>query len=78
MPTLSNEDYNIGWITALPVELTAAVAMLDEHHPTLSRVKGDDNTYVFGRIQGHNIVIACLPDGETGIASAAQVAVHMQ
>ncbi|KAK6334444.1 hypothetical protein TWF730_003659 [Orbilia blumenaviensis] len=75
----SNDDYQIGWISALPLELAAAKGMLDEEHgnpQTLPR-KGDNNTYVLGRIKQHNIVIACLPKGEIGASSAALVANDM-
>ena len=38
---------------------------------------GDNNDYILGRIQKHNVVIAVLPDGEYGISSAANVAKDM-
>ncbi|KAL4874804.1 hypothetical protein BJY04DRAFT_211775 [Aspergillus karnatakaensis] len=68
-----HEDYTIGWICALPVEMAAAIAMLDEEHPTLPSDRSDSNTYVLGRIGLHNIVIACLPYGIYGTVSAASV-----
>ena len=34
---LSHEDYTVGWICALPLEMTAAKAMLDETHSNLSQ-----------------------------------------
>lgn len=37
----------------------------------------DDNTYAFGRVDGHNVVIGCLPDGQYGNNSAASVARDM-
>lgn len=40
-------------------------------------LKNDENAYRFGRIGDHNVVIACLPKGKYGIASAANVATHM-
>lgn len=76
--SLSYGDFFVGWITALPLELTAAIAMLDKRHPSLSGVQGDDNIYILGSVGDHNVVIASLPIGEVGTASAAQVAVHMQ
>ena len=74
---MSYEDYKVGWICALPLEMTAAIAMLDEYHPHLQRARGDDNTYVLGRIGEHRVAIASLPVGEVGTISAAQVAVQM-
>src|SRR5436190_5971587 len=75
---LSHQDYTVGWICALSTELTAAMAMLDEEHPALPRPPQDNNTYTLGRIGGHNVVIACLPAGQTGNNSAATVASQMR
>jgi hypothetical protein len=44
--------------------------------PETSEVN-DNNTYVFGCINEHNVVIGCLPDGRYGISSAASVARDM-
>jgi nucleoside phosphorylase len=74
----SYQDYGVGWICALPLELSAAIAMLDEQHQDLPRAQGDDNTYILGRIGDHNVAMASLPIGEIGNNSAAQVASHMQ
>ncbi len=38
----------------------------------------DSNSYLFGRIGSHNVVIACLPAGSSGAAPAATVAANMQ
>ena len=38
----------------------------------------DSNSYRFGRIHEHNVVIACLPKGRYGVTSAAIVAERMQ
>ncbi|KAN0087102.1 hypothetical protein V8E54_000790 [Elaphomyces granulatus] len=77
IPT-SHEDYTVAWICALPLEAAAAKAMLHKIHPQLSHPAGDDNAYILGEISGHNIVVACLPSGVYGIASAATVAAHMR
>src|SRR5438874_2819408 len=71
------EDYTVGWICALPSELAAARMMLDEEHQDLPPQDDDINLYILGRIGEHNIVIACLPAGQTGTNSAASVAVQM-
>jgi len=78
LPSLSHQDYTVGWICALPTELTAAMAMLDEEHSPLPQHPQDHNTYTLGRIAEHNVVIACLPAGQMGNNSAATVASHMQ
>jgi nucleoside phosphorylase len=54
------------------------MAMLDEEHPALSQPPQDNNTYTLGRIGEHNVVIACLPAGQTGNNSAATVASQMR
>jgi nucleoside phosphorylase len=74
----SHDDYTVGWICALHIEMAAAKAMLDEIHSDLKNHPNDNNTYVLGRISGHNIVIACLPEGEYGISPVATVASQMQ
>jgi nucleoside phosphorylase len=72
-------DYTVGWICALPVELAAAHEMLDEEHQDLPHNDSNDtNLYTLGRIGEHNVVIACLPAGQTGNNTAAAVAVQMK
>jgi nucleoside phosphorylase len=72
------EDYTVGWICAITTEYVAAQAFLDEKHDGPEKVsRHDDNDYTLGKIGKHNVVIAVLPDGEYGIASAAGVARDM-
>src|ERR1700760_573348 len=73
---LSHNDYTVGWICALPIELAAAQAMLDD--TDLPQPSDDANTYTLGRIGDHNVVLACLPAGHTGTNSAAAVAMQMK
>jgi nucleoside phosphorylase len=75
---LKVEDYTVGWISALPIELAAATTMLDEEHEGLPQDPTDTNIYTFGSISGHNIVIACLPAGQVGNNNAATVAIRMK
>jgi nucleoside phosphorylase len=75
---LSCEDYTVGWVCALPVELAAAEEMLDEEHETPAYNVHDSNIYTCGRVGEHNVVIACLPEGQIGTNSAAAVAVQMK
>ena len=74
---LSLADYTVGWICALDIELAAAVGMLDERHGPQALPPNDWNSYTFGRIGNHNVVIACLPQGVMGTIAAAQVATQM-
>ncbi|KAJ5761735.1 uncharacterized protein N7511_005117 [Penicillium nucicola] len=74
---LSQEQYTVGWICALPLEMAAASLMLDTIHPTLPNKSTDQNTYTLGNIGEHNIVIACLPVGAYGNVSAATVAMQL-
>ncbi|KAL3459200.1 nucleoside phosphorylase domain-containing protein [Aspergillus heterothallicus] len=76
-PPQSRDDYTVGWISALPIELAAAQALLDEVHPNLRVPQNDHNTYTLGKIGEHNVVIACLPSGIYGTTSAATVATRL-
>jgi nucleoside phosphorylase len=77
LKTLSHDDYSIGWICPLSVEMATAKAMLDKAHAPLSQSRIDSNNYALGEIFGHNVVIACLPSGVYGATSAAVVAEQM-
>jgi nucleoside phosphorylase len=74
---LSHDDYKIGWVCALPCEMAAAGAMLDERHDDLSKHGVDNNAYILGSFGVHNVVIACLPSGRYGTNSAAVVAIQL-
>ena len=55
-------DYNIGWICTRRLELLAARLMLDDtHEPPQIDPTEDYNEYIFGTVEGHRVVIACLP-----------------
>ncbi|KAJ0422968.1 purine and uridine phosphorylase [Aspergillus carlsbadensis] len=75
---LSHEIYTVGWICALPKEMAASLAMLDETHPRLPQDESDPNSYTLGRIGAHNVVMACLPAGVTGTISASRVGQQMR
>lgn len=69
--------YTLGWIAALPKELTAACAVLDEEHQKPENFKKhprDTNNYAWGQIGEHNIVIASLAAGRYGTVSASTTA----
>jgi nucleoside phosphorylase len=71
------EEYTVGWVCALPIELTAARSMLDEMYGRIIPEKEGEDIYHLGSIEGHNVVIACLP-WRTGTNSAAALATRMQ
>jgi nucleoside phosphorylase len=72
------EQYTVGWVCALPEELTAARAMLDETYPDLPSTNArDSNVYNLGRVYNHKVVIALLPTGVYGTTSAATTAKEM-
>jgi nucleoside phosphorylase len=58
---LPREEYRVGWVCALLVELAAALEMLDEEHDPPERHDNDENLYYLGSIAGHNVVVVCLP-----------------
>ncbi|CAD0093851.1 unnamed protein product, partial [Aureobasidium mustum] len=72
------QQYTVGWICAIAAEYTAALQFLDEEHDNSAHVSADDrNIYTLGKMSGHNVVIAVLPDGEYGLSSAASLAKDM-
>jgi nucleoside phosphorylase len=75
---LRREEYTVGWVCALPIELAAAQEMLDEKHEDLEHDKNNNNLYSLGRIGDHNIVIVCLPMGLIGNNPAAAVATQIK
>lgn len=69
--SLPPEQYTIGWICALPSELRAARAMLDQEHEDLPhQSKNDDNSYILGSIKQHNIAMPVLPQYGTSSATS--------
>ncbi|ESU18178.1 hypothetical protein FGSG_11425 [Fusarium graminearum PH-1] len=75
--TRNHDEYTVGWVCALSKEQTAATAMLDQRHTDLPKPPNDPNAYTLGSIGKHNIVIACLPEGEIGTHAAATIATWM-
>ncbi|KAG5754962.1 hypothetical protein H9Q72_006586 [Fusarium xylarioides] len=74
-------SYTVGWVCALSTEFTAAQEQFDEEYDTHEspehREANDFNVYSFGKIKGHMVVVAVLPNGQYGTASAATVAKDM-
>ena len=62
---------------ALPIELAAAEEILDEEHGDFKQ-EDNDSLYSLGSINGHNVVIGCLPAGRTGNNMAAVVGERMR
>lgn len=82
LPHLDNSKYTVGWIAALPHEMAAAEAMLDETHASPQERHGkDDNIYVLGSVycksRPHHVVIAGLPLGRCGNTAATTAANQM-
>lgn len=73
-PRLPLEDYTVGLICALPIELAAAQLMLDEEHEDLPQDVNDSSIYTLGRIGEHSVVIACPLFDQMGTYSTAVVA----
>ncbi|KND91598.1 hypothetical protein TOPH_03889 [Tolypocladium ophioglossoides CBS 100239] len=70
--------YTVGWICAIHPEYVAAQEFLDEEYGTPASVAPrDDNSYTLGRVGEHKVVIAALPSGEYGTASASRVGANM-
>jgi nucleoside phosphorylase len=76
----SRDLYTVGWIAALPLERAAAMALLDERHEKpldFVQPHSDPNSYTWGSIGDHNVVIASLGAGKYGTTSAAATALPM-
>lgn len=72
----SSEVYTVAWIAALRIERAVGTAMLDERHGEpdgFTQHPADINSYTWGRIGKHNVVISSLPEGIHGTTSAATV-----
>lgn len=77
MASSALEDYQIGWICALPIEFAAAQEMLDECFGTLEEQDlTDTNIYTLGRVGQHFIATTCL-GGQYGTTSAIVCATNM-
>ncbi|KAH8696259.1 hypothetical protein BGW36DRAFT_321293 [Talaromyces proteolyticus] len=72
----SRNDFAVAIICALPLEADAVEAVFDETYDRLgkyySKQEGDANSYINGRIGGHNVVLCYMPG--MGKGSAASVA----
>lgn len=72
--TLDSPDhYTVGWIAA-------ATALLDQRHGApdgFVQHCSDKNSYTWGRMGEHNVVIASLPAGVYGTTSAATTASNL-
>ncbi|KAM0539655.1 hypothetical protein ACHAO7_011966, partial [Fusarium culmorum] len=76
----SPDVYTIGWIAALPIERAAATALLHDRHDApegFNQHRSDTNSYTWGRIGEHNVVIASLPAGVYGTTAAATTASNL-
>lgn len=82
MKTLETPDcYTVAWISALPIERAAAKAVLDHvHNPPdgFEQSQADDNSYTWGEIGQHNVVIASPQSGVHGTASAAATVLNLR
>lgn len=64
----------MGWICAIPIELSAAELFLTKVHGIpQTMTAGDSNLYTLREIDGHNIVIASMPYGEYGTAAVSML-----
>ncbi|KAL4877337.1 hypothetical protein BJY04DRAFT_230820 [Aspergillus karnatakaensis] len=77
---LTLKAYTVGIVCALPLELLAVRALFDVTHidDELAFPIEDSNHYALGEIGKHKVVAACLPDGEYGTNSAAEVSGNLK
>ncbi|KAG8159751.1 hypothetical protein KVR01_010388 [Diaporthe batatas] len=72
---LEPTSYHVAWICAVAdLELIPALLMLDESHerPDID-TQYDDNSYEFGTMGGHNVVVATCPDAMTGQVNVSHI-----
>ncbi|KAK4165491.1 purine and uridine phosphorylase [Cladorrhinum sp. PSN259] len=78
MPTkLSRDAYTVGWIALNADEITAARLVFQSEHESLPRLPMDDNVYILGDVEGHNVVVAFPGMGQMGTAVASHVTTNM-
>lgn len=68
---ISNNDVTVGWICALPHELAASKAMLDEPVRLEPKSAKDPSIYWAGKIGEHNVVMSCLSGAGKVVAATA-------
>jgi len=76
-PETFRDDYSVGWIAALPHERAAAMVMLDDEYPKpidFEQPSTDKNSYSWGQMGDHKIVVTSLADGVYGTMSASTTA----
>ncbi|KAI5370779.1 putative nucleoside phosphorylase domain-containing protein [Septoria linicola] len=72
-------DYTVAWICALPVpEWQASQLLFDAEHENIPLPSTATYQYEFGEMNGHNVVMGCLPDTQIGKAAASSVATEMR
>ncbi|KAK6505732.1 hypothetical protein TWF481_007624 [Arthrobotrys musiformis] len=71
---LSRKEYTVGWLCgSTDSDRKAAMSMLDVRHERCELLSDDGDSYTCGSINGHNVVIACLPPGMPGTNSAVKL-----
>ncbi|CVL13338.1 related to nucleoside phosphorylase [Fusarium proliferatum] len=73
----SRNEYTVGILCALAVELKAVRALFDQRHQHLPSVIGDNNQYALGEMARHMVVATSLPAGEYGTNAAASAVSDM-
>ncbi|RAH63890.1 natch and ankyrin domain protein [Aspergillus aculeatinus CBS 121060] len=85
----SLDEYSVGWVCTLPIEVEAAKASFDCIHenllpPDLNLNNNNNNNYILGSLQGHKVVLAfpncraCDDGEEDDKPSLADVATQLQ
>lgn len=77
MVKLNYHAYTVEWVCALPCEVNASRAVLDEVHESLPSGAKDNNSYILGQMNEHNVVIGFPGLGMYGVQNASTVATHM-
>lgn len=79
LKSLPADDYVVGWYCPLAVpEMQAARLLFDEEHQQISFPRSPRFLFTYGKMNGHNTVMATSPETDMGTISAAQVTFEMQ
>ena len=78
-PSPACRRYHVAWMSAINEEYSIATTMLDEAYGVPEDLaEEDERGYTFGRIGGHNVVMASLPKGRVGVEEAQACAMDMR
>lgn len=76
----SRDDYTVGIVCALPIEVAASKSMLEYTHAELppDSAAFDTHRYILGTVKGHNVVLAYPEPGVYGTSTSTAVVAKLR